>query len=257
MTSPSTSYSGPPPPYSSSNSISNGMPGYISPPESNSRRSTRDDKESPVGSTLLPSISEALKSAEASTPVQSHGVHSAPGSATVSSFTDAPRGPGNPFSQPAVPASALRSSFSSTSGIPDSSLSKAIPPPPVPPDSMQPPALNPLNSPRQRLTNSRPSISSGVAPLDTSYRSSHQSEPARPGYPFSDHHASHAPSTPLPSTAFTFEHHGKSEEVRNPFAKPPEHIAYGETVKRHLDVFDAALALNEVCTVSTYGRHDR
>lgn len=117
---------------------------------------------------------------------------------------------------------------------------------------MQPPALNPLSSPRQKLPASRPSgsISSGVVPLDASFRSSYNAEPARPGYPFSDPHVSHAPSTPLASTAFTFEHHGKNEEVRNPFAKP-EHIPYGETVKRHLDVFDAALALNEVRILST------
>lgn len=248
MSSPSTTYSGPPPPYSSSTSIANGMSGYISPPESNSRRSTRDDKESPKGSTFLPSISEALKSADVSNNVQPHNIHSTPVSATVTSLAEAqaPRGPGNPFSQSVIPASALRSSISSNSGMPDPS-SKTIPPPPAPPDSMQPPILNPLSSPRQKVLNNRPpgSLPAGVTPLDTSFRSSYSTEPARPGYPFSDHHVSHPPATPLPSAPFTFEHHGKTEEGRNPFAKP-EQVSYGETVKRHLDVFDAGLALNEV-----------
>lgn len=90
-----------------------------------------------------------------------------------------------------------------------------------------------------------------MASADNSYRPSYSTEPVRPGYPFSDHHAPHVSTTPIASTAFTFEHHGKSEETRNPFAKP-EHIPYGETVKRHLEVYDAALALSEVsCLILT------
>lgn len=247
MSSPSTTYSGPPPPYSSAASMSNSMSGYISPPESNSRRSTRDDKESPLNPTSLPSIHEALNSTDMSTPAQSHNIHSAPGSATLASFADAPRGPGNPFSQPIIPASVLRPPLSSSNAMPDPSPSKAVPPPPAPPDSMQPPMLNPLSSPRQRTPGHRLSAasSSSIVPPDTSFRSTHPAEPARPGYPFSDRHAPPASSTPLPSTAFTFEHHGKSEGLRNPFAKS-ESVPYGETVKRHLEVFDAGLALNDV-----------
>ena len=56
-------YSGPPPPYSSAPSATGsmtGLSGYISPPESTTRRSTRDEKDSPDIRKSLPSIHEAL-----------------------------------------------------------------------------------------------------------------------------------------------------------------------------------------------------
>lgn len=61
QTSPSNLYSGPPPPYSypsSSASSVVGVSGYISPPES--RRTSDDDKEPPSHRQSLPSIHEAL-----------------------------------------------------------------------------------------------------------------------------------------------------------------------------------------------------
>src|ERR1700761_4422102 len=64
LASPTTSmYSGPPPPYScgpSTAGSASGLSGYISPPESTTRRSTRDEKESPDLRKSLPSIHEAL-----------------------------------------------------------------------------------------------------------------------------------------------------------------------------------------------------
>lgn len=247
MSSPPTTYSGPPPPYSSTGSVSNtgqSMSGYISPPESSSQRSTRDKKESPRGVNLLPSISEALKSTDMAPPTQSFPPSSAPGATAGQTFGEAPKGPGNPFSQPSAPASALRSSISS---MPDSNTMKTVPPPPTPPDIRQPSLLSIMGSPR--LNGAQPALSGPLpstnAPPDTPFRPSYATEATRPGYPFPDYYAQQ-PSLPSPSIdAFNFEHHAKIDEPRNLFVKP-EPRPYNETVKRHLDVYDAELALNEV-----------
>lgn len=245
--SPPTSYTGPPPPYSSAASANNSgqsMSGYISPPESSSRRSTRDEKESPKSTTLLPSISEALQSTDMANPTQSFAPNSAPGPAVGQVFGEAPKGPGNPFSQPAAPASALRPSVSS---MPDPSSIKTVPPPPAPSDTRQPPIISTLGSPRSngalhRLSGPMPPTN---APSETTFRSSFSTQSARPGYPFPDYHTQQNPLPPPSLNAFSFEHQTKIDEPRTPFVKP-ESRPYNETVKRHLDVYDAELALNDV-----------
>lgn len=244
--SPPTTYSGPPPPYSSAVSVNSsiqGMSGYISPPESSSRRSTRDDQESPKGATSLPSISEALQRAEM-TSSQSYAATSAPNSAVAQNFADAPRGPGNPFSQPTAPASALRPSFTT---VPESSPVKTVPPPPAPPDTRQPPPTSTIGSPTPTsASHHRPSgpLSATTPQLDPP-RSSYSTDSTRPGYPFPDYPPLHGSVVPPSSSSFHFEHHGKVDDSRNPFVKP-DSVPYKETVKRHLDIYDAELALNEV-----------
>jgi len=248
MSSPPTTYSGPPPPYSSAASSSNtgqSMSGYISPPESSSRRSTRDEKDSPRGANLLPSISEALKSTDMAPPSQAFPSTSAPGATAGQIFGEAPKGPGNPFSQPSAPASALRSSISSMS---DSNVIKTVPPPPTPPDNRQPPLLNIVGSPRPSGT--QPRLSGNLpptnAPPDSPFRSSYATEATRPGYPFPDYYVQQASlQQPSSTDAFNLEHHSKTDEPRNLYVKS-EPRPYNETVKRHLDVYDAELALNEV-----------
>ena len=245
MSSPPSTYPGPPPPYSSAASTNNSgqsMSGYISPPESSSRRSTRDDKESPNGSNLLPSISEALKSTDMAPPTQIFPSSSAPGSAVGQTFGEAPKGPGNPFSQPSAPASALRSSISS---MPDTST-KIVPPPPTPSDTRPPPSISVLGSPR--LNGAHHMLSGpvpGNAPPETSFRSPYSTDASRPGYPFPDYHAQQTSLPPTSSNAYSFEQHPKIDESRTQFVKP-EQRSYNETVKRHLDVYDAELALSEV-----------
>lgn len=265
--SPTTIYSGPPPPYSSASSItgsSQALPGYISPPDTSSRRSTRDEKESPCANKSLPSISEALRTADmtpSSGPIpttQSYSYTSAPSSAVGQSFADAPKGPGNPFFQPPPPAvTGLKTSFSSTTGPQDSSPVKAVPPPPQPPAPSEvqstptfgtsrsprlnhpPPPPPPLKTNTSNLTGFQ---SRQEPPI---FRSPFEVEQPRPGYPFPDYH--NTPSSQPPSTSnFHFEHHGKFENQNNPFVKNQPHVPYTETVKRHLDVFDAELALKEV-----------
>lgn len=242
--SPPSTYSGPPPPYSSATSTNPGqtMSGYISPPESSSRRSTRDDKESPKGATSLPSISEALKSTDMASSTQNFTPTSAAGSAVGQTFGEAPRGPGNPFSQPSAPASALRSSISA---MPDSNSIKPVPPPPTPPDIRQPPLIGTLGSPRSSHHRLPGPLSTTNVTADAPLRSSYSTEPTRPGYPFPEYHAQQVSMPPPSTNTFNFEHHAKLDETRNPFVKP-ESRPYNETVKRHLDVYDAELALSEV-----------
>ncbi|KAK6366170.1 hypothetical protein LTR64_008597 [Lithohypha guttulata] len=249
MSSPPTTYSGPPPPYSSAISINGstqGIPGYMSPPDAVSKRSTRDEKESPSGMPSLPSILEALKSADMAPPAQpfsSVNQHSA-SVVPPQSFTDAPQGPGNPFSQPTIPASALKSSFPLTA---DPSQIKAVPPPPAPPDVRHPPSLNPLSSPQLNESHQKLSglASAAVAPQSDSAppRASFSADSTRPGYPFPDYYGPQGPTTPRISSNFQFEHHNKFDDSRNPFVKP---VSYNETIKRHLDIWDAELALNEI-----------
>lgn len=247
LSSPPTTYSGPPPPYSSAPSVTgstHGMAGYISPPESNSRRSTRDDKDVSSGTTLLPSISEALKSADAvSTAPQQYATKSQPSSAVAQTFADAPSGPGNPFSQPALPPTATRTSFSA---LPES-VSTQVPPPPAPPEARPAPLLHGVGSPRSSVANPRPSAPAvpGAQTLESPFRSSFSTETARPGYPFPDFSAAASAGTPPITNNFRFEPLNKSDGQRNPFIKP-DPLPYNETVKRHLDVYDAEVALNEV-----------
>lgn len=223
------------------------MSGYTSPHESSSRRLTRDEKESPRGANLLPSISEALKSTDMAPPSQTFPSSSAPGAKAGQALGEAPKGPGNPFSQPSLPASALRSSISS---MPDSNITKTVPPPPTPPDIRRPSLLSVMGSPRPScaqpiLSGSLPSTN---APSDTPFRPSYTTEATRPGYPFPDYYVQQAVLPPPSADAINFEPHGKVDEPRNPFVKP-ETRPYNETVKRHLDVYDAELALNEVLSL--------
>lgn len=247
LSSPPTSYSGPPPPYSSAASVTNltqTMGGYISPPESSSRRSTRDDKESPPKPTSLPSISEALKNADpSSTPAQQFVPKSQPSSAIAQTFADAPSGPGNPFSQPGPTISTSRTSFSA---VPEPTVTK-VPPPPVPSDVRPAPPIHSIGSPRPSGTGQRAPgpATSNVQPLESPFRTSFSTETTRPGYPFPDYTAAPAVSTPHTSNAFRFEPPNKQDAARNPFVKP-DPVPYNETVKRHLDVYDAEVALNEV-----------
>ena len=246
LSSPPTTYSGPPPPYSSAASVTNsshGMAGYISPPETNSRRSTRDDKETAPTITSLPSISEALKHADpVATPNQQFTTKSQPNSAVAQTFADAPAGPGNPFSQTVHTSATSRSSFSA---VPEPGLNQ-VPPPPAPSELRAAPPIHNIGSPRSSA-NHRPSVPnlSGTQLLDSPFRGSFSTDSARPGYPFPDYPAAPSAGTPQTANNFRFEPLSKPDGQRNPFAKP-DPLPYNETVKRHLDVYDAEVALNEV-----------
>ena len=255
-------YSGPPPPYTCAPSTAgstSGLSGYISPPESTTRRSTRDEKESPDLRKSLPSIHEALADKSMPFPATLPGApqHQSlptPSTAVAPSFSEGPRGPTNPFSQPAgVPA--LRDAFSGPAML-----------------TSTPTEIQPLKSsfpwvsapdPRQSVSQhfgypgsprlQQPSIFRSASLTNTSFTSHNELpqdkpprnyEPSIQQMPFpatSNPGSSHFPPTSEP---FQFSAGPKPEEQRGPFVKPGNE--YSDTVKRHLEVFDAELGLNEV-----------
>ena len=248
--SPSTAYSGPPYSYSSTAGSTQNPSGYISPPES-TRRSIRDEKDSPGGRKSLPSIHEALgeKTMPYGTPTAlSHSSVSAPPSAHAQSFPDAPKGPPNPFSQSIPPTAAIQTSQSYQ----------------APPEAEQPkPSFMAINNvePRPPLSQVFGPVQSPRFPPGPSHTSGHHS--------FSDSYVSHD-AAPLRSPSgfgvtrspITFQHGNppppafpysgdpflatKTEDQRFSSVRNGPGAPYGDSVKRHLDVYDVELALNEV-----------
>lgn len=238
-------YSGPPPPYScapSTTESGNGLTGYFSPTHS-SRRSIKDEKDLlPNSRTLpsLPSLHEALggdKAVPFSGPPsasQSNGPGSTPVTAVGQTFPDAPRGPPNPFSH-STTAPTGTSGFQSDS---------------VPPKITTVPSSQPFSSsPRVGPTTHRPSDGSFSSVNrrreSSTVTSPYSTEPTARATPFPEY-APHSSSQPATTNPFTFEPSIKFDDTRNPFARVQPPATYGDTVKRHLDHFDAEVALSEV-----------
>jgi hypothetical protein len=250
-------YSGPPPPYSYGPSMTGpttgGLSGYISPPESTTRRSTRDEKESPAVRKSLPSIHEALggdKSLPFSAPLSataSYQTGSTPSTAVAQHFPEAgPKGPSNPFSQPPP---TFRENFFSTQSQP-------VPPPPPDLQQSKPSFPSVTSEPRSAGVQSLTQPSSPRSGPPSSFRpafnaqaesvgprSPVHSEPPGQSYHFPS--LSNPPPAGYTSEPYHFSSGSKFQEQRSPFPRAPE-VSYGDTVKRHLDVFDAELGLNEV-----------
>ena len=261
--SPKSVYSVPPPPYSFNaphQTTTSQNSGYISPPES-SRRSTKEERDSPNGNKSLPSLSEALgdKVLPFSSAYNSHTPPSAtqaPGSTPLSvinnSFADAPRGPLNPFSQPPPPSSQalqqhiptrdeplIRPVFPSINTVEQRSQPfHAF----EPPRSPIPSTLPAINGKHPALTG--PSSNTGLISSPNSF-----TVPRTP-FTFSSQ-TSNPPSAIFPPSVDPFrndraariEHQG---QIPHPHERP-----YGESVKRHLEEFDVELALNDVSIVMT------
>jgi hypothetical protein len=250
MNSPSTAYTAPPPPYSSyapAQPASN-QPGYISPPES--RRSTRDDdKPSPMRASL-PSIHEALGAADRSLPFtatsQAGPGGSAPTTAVSAHFPEAPKGPSNPFSAPAP--SFRDNPFSSH---------PASNPPSLPPSDrrtreiaafQQPPSprtSGPVNLHPAHLTGANFGSRNDAPPPPASPRP----DPTHQSYSFTP--VSKAP--PPPPATYSSESYQFSappppppiSEHRTSYNRAPD-ASYDHTIKRHIDVHEAASDLREV-----------
>ena len=257
--SPNTVYSGPPPPYSytpSTAAPTSGLSGgYISPPESTTRRSIREDKESPNGDSRsrqsLPSIHEALgdKSLPFPTPLSATATQhpgSTPSTAVVQNFPEAPKGPSNPFSQP--PPTLRENTFSSQN--------QPVPPPP--PDlhpSKSSFTAMPSQESRQPAPQNIPQPSSPRAGAPPLFRSTYDAQtesapPRSPVHPEQHRQPYSFPSlTSQPSASYSREPYqftgASKHREQTPYAQGPD-ASYGDTVKRHLDVFDAELGLNEV-----------
>ena len=261
LPSPTTIYSGPPPPYSYASTTTVAAPvqtGYISPPEP-PRLAAHEDKEVAASRQSLPSISEALGQdkamafappiATAQPPPTPHQPLLTPSSAVGHSFPDGPVGPSNPFSQPSSTASSLRdhgyrnetdpvgqgfSNLNATEPRPQHAQSFGVP---RSPKFTTVPANPQLPNISATLSNGHgPSAGSPSGP--TVYRSpfgfSQQGPNAQaaPFTPIAD------PFRPAPSTQF--------DEQKRVIPKTGNGQSYGESVKRHLEVFDTQMALQEV-----------
>ncbi|RMZ77102.1 hypothetical protein DV737_g4524, partial [Chaetothyriales sp. CBS 132003] len=235
----STLYSGaPPPPYSyapSGGAPVSGMQGYISPPESTSRRPPRDEKDSPIRKSL-PSIHEALGAPlSATTP---HPPVSGPSTAVTQNFPDGPTGPSNPFSQP--PPTFRDGIF--TSQPSNTSLSTESQPKPPHLQAFTQPSSPHSNGPAPFPSSSLVTCTFNGHTEQPPQPSPAQAESSRHSHSYSSQ-ISTAPA-PYSSEPYLYTAVGKPQESLPPFRRSSE--PYGDTVKRHLEVFDAELGLNEI-----------
>lgn len=229
-------YTAPPPPYSLAGTTPQSVPGTKASPEAR-RWPPKDENESPKLAHSLPSLSEALKSADAVSPVQNFAN---PAVQSTQSFADAPRGPGNPFSQPLI--STARGSLSSPH---DTASIHTLPPPPLPPEartsslSKTPSLLQQHSSTSSHFASTFPYGSTLIDPPPPQ-RSSFSAASPRQGYPFPDP----APVEPPPISTKRIEQKPKHESEKR--SHKHESRNYNETIKRHFEVWDAELALKDV-----------
>lgn len=254
MGSPTTSYSGPPPPYSyapsaTSSTHGHGLSGYISPPESTTRRSTREDEKPSPGRRSLPSIHEAL-GGERSLPFSGgsqQGASSTPSTAVAQNFPEAPRGPSNPFSAP---------SFRDN---PFTSQSQSNPPPPPPPPAADLRSKESVSFPHPASPRTTAPSTFHTGPLASSTFKTRPDPQAPHSPPHSDQQRqpySFPPTAKLSTSNYngdSFQFSGSSNlnEQRPSFARGPE-PSYDHTIKRHIDVHEAAKDLNEVGALTTF-----
>lgn len=260
MTSPTaTMYSGPPQPYSyapSTAGSASGLSGYISPPESTTRRSTRDEKESPGLRKSLPSIHEALGdrsmslsgSLSAGSQQQPQPL-STPSTAVAQGFPDGPKGPANPFSQSQAPPPVLRDVFSASQKPATAPLEK----PPIPNVDPRQPVSQHFGYPGSPRSHAPPAFRSSSL-TNTSFTNHNEHAPAtspqayesaKQAYPFPQLNNPAPSNIPPPHEPVQFGADAKNDLQRTPYPRA-EDAQFSETVKRHLDVFDAELGFNEV-----------
>ncbi|MCJ1298887.1 hypothetical protein MMC08_001678 [Hypocenomyce scalaris] len=256
--------------------------GYISPPDS--RKLSEDDKEvpPPQSTKLLPSIHEALNGGEQARPytsassgvahlppsTQSASIHT-PSTPIHRSYPDSSsQGPPNPYAQgqPPLPypphnplerqaqsqyptcnsAERAPARFSAVNSH-ESSFSSIHPlkTAPSPPNSARPSAYN---IQRGQSPHSQDQMQRSTAPMHSQY--------GYTGYrpPYSQHSQSPAvpPHPPYPLHHPTWRSDGsevdRAEEMRKAASKTNSVTGqtYGESVKRHLDIFDLETSLNEI-----------
>ena len=285
LASPQSIYSGPPPPYSYPSSATSsilGLAGYISPPEP--QRKPDDDRERqssempPKPRQSLPSINEALgkdtsilySGPPPSAPIPPQSSYPA---GIISPTTPVPRshpepvlpGPPNPYatnqSFPPYnndeldrrPQSSYRhGSLSEEQPLPATrrsthehksySTNSTSPASPVPATRPNPHPVQPSQQP--------PMFSQ--QPLPSSVQPSYRSFPASSGaYSYPPPANSFAYQSPLPQSGpwrLDGSEMDRAEESRKAASKrsPGYSQHYGESVKRHLDIFDLETSLNEV-----------
>lgn len=270
LLSPATAYPGPPPPYScpSSATPSNiGALDYLSPPSS--RRTTVDDKAQGSRQSL-PSIQEAL-GGDGNMPFSTSNMVPPPSATSriappTSSFgpgpslVEAPPGPPNPFSQGSAVGQIsenepyLPRPVKHPDHLSEPARSQPAFPPINPTDA--PPAILPnfsTQSPKSRSACPVPPNTYNQSPHLTQYTPPSETSPRRCPSFQAPHSLSTVPSDSPPSTfrpppdysrfnpGFKFDN-GKPYIPRSHPTQP-----YSDSVKRHLDIFDMEMALNDVC----------
>ncbi|MCJ1351442.1 MAG: hypothetical protein MMC33_001426 [Icmadophila ericetorum] len=270
-------YSGPPPPYSYPSSVASsvtGLAGYISPQVP--RRLSDDDKEPEPQRQSLPSIHEALANSQSipysTGPSQTFVASQAPHPVNPNAPTTTPtprshpetilQGPTNPFAQTQSMSYANFNSqerrpqplhishadpspsrFSCINGHdptqypanPKTAPSPSPPMRPIPRQSQQP-RSSPMYAPA-----SHPSASGGPQ---------HAYAPYQPTYPYTSQSptALSYPNYSQPTWRSDGLELDRAEEMRKaaPKGSPRGSKHYGESVKRHLDIFDLETSLNEI-----------
>lgn len=277
LVSPSNMYSGPPPPYSYPSSTASsvaGLNGYISPPES--RRTSGDDKEPlPSHQQSLPSIHEALGTEQHLTisslltktippPSTTHSIlNHSPTSPVVRSYPNAlsiapshtvqspayqsheafekpSRPPYSPYLQIDTGASRFAAVNTQDNHCMPMPPSRTASSPVNPIRPIAHPWQNRHSSPAQDQTpRSAPHISSHYT--YTPYQPPHSYQPPTPHVPSFD------PALQHPNWPCNESEMDRSDDIRMATKKENSVTqAFGETVKRHLDIFDLETSLNEV-----------
>ena len=293
LVSPSTAYSGPPPPYSypssaassvvgSNHGISGGQASgnLIDPPQT--RQLSGDDKDSAHAPPRqsLPSIGEALSISSlintTAPPRTSYTARSPTSPTAYRHYTDAAsRAPVDSFPQPSPTEPRSYEAMNGTttapysprplqgyvkSSSPVTNSFNSFP-------SSQPPRTIPSPLPYPRPTASIAQQRQIVSPVDNKH------PPTRPdptsnaplGYQTYQPAYSYPPSTSAGAPYRTPTHQQsawrtansdleRAEEVRKATSKesPTNRPAYGESVKRHLDIFDLETSLNEVRSIIVF-----
>ncbi|EXJ79244.1 hypothetical protein A1O3_08745 [Capronia epimyces CBS 606.96] len=259
LVSPTTAmYPGPPPPYSCSVPMTGstaGLSGYISPPESTTRRSTRDEGVSPAMPKSLPSIHEALGGDK---PIAFPGSLSAssqlqplqtPSTNVGQTYPEGPKGPLNPFSQPPAGPPVLRDVFSASQSNGSASAEHHTATDPRQSVSHHfgypgSPRSNPASSFRSSsLTNTSFNNHNDHAPA-TSPQTFEPSRQSHPYMPYGNNPPTTAPPQHEPFHKFSAV--PKPPDQRATYQKAANEAQYSDTVKRHLDVYDAELGFNEI-----------
>ena len=288
LASPSTTYSGPPPPYSYPSSAASSTIGarepvsgppptsYVPPTPTESRHAYGEEKDAlPAPRQSLPPIREALSSgpnisinsllSTTTTAAEQRPQYPAqsPSSPAIRSFWEAPsRGPLESFSQHKAATygpceSHERTTRPTYSPKMSSSYGLGRSTTVTSQSGMQPPRTV-ASSPRpgasifQNHQPASPIPNQNHPPRSGPPTTSYEYKPAyQPAYSY--------PSTTSGNTSYTsptLQGHSwrntdfdRAEEIRKATAKtsPAPRAAYGESVKRHLDIFDIETSLNEVC----------
>jgi len=301
LISPSTMYSGPPPPYSYPSSAASSVIGsaasgpgaghgnYISTPTT--RSSSGEEKDVPMSQRLsLPSITEALTGEQQSisissllstiVPPQKTALVSRSPTSPIAprSYLDSlPKGPpdslsyhtpastyhpsdpsdrtSRPMYSPGIATTPGESRFPAINSFPamnsyDTYQSKYPPMTTSSPSHYTRPGVSPLQSNRappplqDSVPHSAPPASSAPFGYSTTYPSAYSYPPTTPGL------SSFRPPAAVqqPTWRTTNPEVDRIEEIRKAVSKqsPPPRQAYGESVKRHLDIFDLESSLNEV-----------